>query len=141
MKITSFKPADIFQLVAEGRIPSQAWLAEKIGIKPGTFNKMLNHGKDIPGSTNEKINEVLKKEGVITDQHEQASFLIMQTMSTSAIVNQQLGQLNEITLKLAGDTDGLTFNDKVKLLNYYDDMLDEIKEKIYQLRRAAEGRK
>jgi len=142
MKVTVIKPEDIYKMIAEGRIKSQSWLAAQMGFKSTqALNKRMVHGGGFNDEELIKLNEILKREGVIADANEQASLLITQTMCSSGIINQALAQLNEITLRLAGDSDGLNFDDKRKILDYYDEMLDEIKEKIYDLRRVVEGRK
>ena len=135
-----FTPEHIYQLVAERRIPSQAWLAQQLKMSSQAFNKMLLHGKGFGDDVQRKLNDILKREGIITDSTEQCSLLIKQTLHTDSIINQSLSSLNEITIKLAGDDD-LSFDDKKKLIANYESMLDQVQERIYDLIRIVKGKK
>lgn len=131
---------DIYRLLAERRIPSQAWLASQIGMSPQAFNKVLMHGKGFNDEQQKALNIVFRKEGVIVDDNEQCGLLIKQTMHASSIINQSLSSLNEVTLSLAGDND-LPFDEIKKLIDHYELMLEEFQQQVYSLIKIVKGRK
>lgn len=137
MKATLFTREDVYRLLSEHNL-TQQWLADRLGISLQCLNRRLIVSKDFSTSFQEQLNEVFKREGIITENNEQINYLIKITLQTDSTISDELSQLNTLVEKITRDND-LTFDERKKAIEFLENMKIQVEEKIYQLIRILKG--
>lgn len=132
-------PQDEVKRILFDHEKTNTWLAKKLGMSKEDLHYQLNRSKNYPVDLHNRINEIFKKEGFITNATEKCEFLIKQTLQIDSVVGTSLTMLNSAVEKFTRDN-VLDFREMKRLFDIVEKIRDGVNESLDNIESILNGK-
>jgi len=118
---------------------TKTWLANRLGISKEDLSYQLNRSKNYSADLHNRIINILKKEGFITNTTEKCEFLIKQTLQIDSMVGTSLTMLNTSVEKFTKDNI-LDFRETKRLFDIVEKIRNGVNESLDNIETILNGK-